>query len=95
MFKNLRDGNVNPREVLKDQINFKSDLGEIRKENLDLKSEEQISEIQNVANIFDLRENIIEFFEIILFCSLKLNTKQNVEKDSKYEALNKCFKDCQ
>ena len=74
MFKNLRDGNGNPREVLKDQINFKSDLGEIRKENLDLKSEEQISEIQNVANIFDLRENIIEFFEIILFCSLKLNT---------------------
>ena len=95
MFKNLRDGNVNPREVLKDQINFKSDLGEIRKENLDLKSEEQVSEIQNVANIFDLRENIIEFFEIILFCSLKLNIKQNVEKGSKHEALNKCFKDCQ
>ena len=25
--KNLKDGNVNPREVLKHQINFKSDLG--------------------------------------------------------------------
>ena len=23
LFKNLRDGNINPKEVLKDQINFK------------------------------------------------------------------------
>ena len=27
----LRDGNINPKEVLKNQINFKSDLGEIKK----------------------------------------------------------------
>ena len=26
LFKNLRDGNINPKEVLKSQINFKSDL---------------------------------------------------------------------
>ena len=30
-FKDLRDGNINSTEVLKDQIIFKSDLGEIRK----------------------------------------------------------------
>ena len=31
LFKNLRDGNTNPKEVLKNQINFKSDQGEIKK----------------------------------------------------------------
>ena len=39
LFKSLRDGNVNPREVLKNQTNFKSDLGEINQENLKSKSE--------------------------------------------------------
>ena len=32
LFKNLRDGNINPKEALKNQTNFKSDLGEIKKE---------------------------------------------------------------
>ena len=31
LFINLRDGNINPRDLLKDQINFKSDIGEIKK----------------------------------------------------------------
>ena len=31
LFKDLGDGNINPKEVLKNQINFKSDLGEIKK----------------------------------------------------------------
>ena len=31
LFKDLRDGNINPKEVLKDQINFKSDLCGIKK----------------------------------------------------------------
>ena len=46
---NLRDDNVNPREVLKNQIDFKLDLGEIKKKvNPKSKSEEEISVIQNV-----------------------------------------------
>ena len=48
LFKDLRDGNINPKEVLKDEINFKSDLGEIKKVNSKSKSEDQISVIQNV-----------------------------------------------
>ena len=32
LFKDLRDSNINPKELLKDQINFKSDLGKIKKE---------------------------------------------------------------
>ena len=31
LFKDLRDGTINLNEVLKDQINFKSDLSEIKK----------------------------------------------------------------
>ena len=32
LFKNLKDDNVNPREVLKSQNNFRSDLGKSEKE---------------------------------------------------------------
>ena len=38
LFINLRDGNINPRKVIKDQINFKSDLSEIKKGNVKSKS---------------------------------------------------------
>ena len=33
IFINLSDGNINPREVLKNQIDFKSDIDEIKKGN--------------------------------------------------------------
>ena len=36
--------------------------------------------MQNFGNVFDLKEKIIDFLEIILFYYLKLNTKQNMEK---------------
>ena len=32
LFQNLRDGNVNPKEVLKNQMRFNSDLHEIKNE---------------------------------------------------------------
>ena len=31
VFKDWRDGSIKPKEVLKDHINFKSDLDEIKK----------------------------------------------------------------
>ena len=43
LFINLRDYNINPIKVLKKQHDFKSDLGEIKKENLKSKLENQIS----------------------------------------------------
>ena len=39
LFINLRGSNVNPKEVVKNLINFKSDLGEIRKGNPKSKTE--------------------------------------------------------
>ena len=62
LFKDLRDGNINPKNVLKDQINFKSDLGEITKGNKKSKIKDQIDVIQNVEFFFDLIEKIIDFF---------------------------------
>ena len=43
----------------------------------------------NVQNFFDLRKKIITFLEIILFRYLKLNAKENTEKDWKYQVLKK------
>ena len=52
LFKDLRDGNINPKEVVKNQINFKSDVGEIKNGNPNLKSKYQTSAIQNVNILF-------------------------------------------
>ena len=53
-----------PKEVLKNQINFNSDLIEIKRGNPQFKSEEYISVIQDVDNyFFNLTEKkIITFF---------------------------------
>ena len=61
LFINLTDSNVNPRELLKNEIEFKSGLGGRRKENSKSKSEQQISVIRNVQNFFELREEIMDF----------------------------------
>ena len=82
LFEDLGDGNINSKEVLKNQAGFKSDLSEIRIGGK--KSPNQKNTIINITNFFDLREKIIDFLEIILFCYLKLSTKQNMEKDIKY-----------
>ena len=78
LFINLRDGNVNPREVLKNQINFKSDLGKVKKGNPKSKSEDELSVIQNVQNFFNLKEKIIKFFRYysILLFEAKYKTKK-------------------
>ena len=39
LFKDLRYGNINPKEVLKDQTKFKSDLAKTRKRKLKIKIE--------------------------------------------------------
>ena len=40
LFKYLTDRNINPKELLKNQINFKPDLGEIKNGNPKSRSEE-------------------------------------------------------
>ena len=62
LFNNLKDGNINPKEVLKNQINFKSDLGKIKKRNPDLKLKDQISVIQNSKNFFSFKTKKLLIF---------------------------------
>ena len=59
LFKDLRK---NPNEVLQDQINFKSDLGEMKTGNPKSRSKDQVSVIQNVEFFFHLRKKYIDFF---------------------------------
>ena len=54
LFKNLIDGNINTKELLKNQINFKWDLGELKRTS---KIKIRISVIQIAENCFDIREN--------------------------------------
>ena len=46
LLKDLIDVNVDPKEVLKDQINFKSNLGEVKVVHKKSKSENQIQNVQ-------------------------------------------------
>ena len=62
LFKDLRDVDINTKEVIKNQINFKPNLGEIKKGISKSRSKDQISAIQNVQICFHLREKIIDFF---------------------------------
>ena len=52
--KKLWEGDVHPKEVLENQIKFKLDLIKIKKGRH--KSEGQISAIQNITDLFDIRE---------------------------------------
>ena len=81
--KNLRDGCINPKEVLKIQINFISDPGEIKKGNSRLRSEDQISVIQNVEIFFDSREKTIDFFRNYCFLLSEAKYKAKYERNLK------------
>ena len=54
LFKDLRDGDINPKKVLKNQARFKSDLSEIKTGGK--KSINKKNTIKNITNFFDLRE---------------------------------------
>ena len=75
--KDLTNGNINPKEVLKDQTNFESDLGKI-KGNKKSKSKDQITVIRNVENFSNLREKIIDSFRdnSLLLSEAKYKAKQ-------------------
>ena len=54
LFEDLGDGEINPKEVLKNQARFKSNLSEIK--TLSKKSVNQKNTIKNIIKIFGLRE---------------------------------------
>ena len=67
LFENLWDGDVNPQEVLKNQVKFKSELSKIRT---------GINKSEDIFFFLIQEKKLFNFLDIILFCFLKLNTKQ-------------------
>ena len=67
LFENLWDGDVNPQEVLKNQVKFKSELSKIRT---------GINKSEDIFFFLIQEKKLLNFLDIILFCFLKLNTKQ-------------------
>ena len=53
IFKEIENGNILLQKVEKEQEEFKSNLGEITKENPDHKSKDQLDAIKNVKNLYD------------------------------------------
>ena len=68
LLENLKDGDVNPKNVLKNQINFKSDLIRIKRENPRFKSEERIRATQHIKKFFNWGE--IFFLKRLLFFAI-------------------------
>ena len=82
LFKNLRNEDLKPKEVFKKKSMFKSHQIEIKAGKY--KSEERISALKTINHFLDLRKEVIKFFIDYSFCCLQLNTKENMEKDSRY-----------
>ena len=75
LFENLRDGYGNPKEVLKNQARFKLVLCKVKTghENSPL-----------LPPFLSYEKQLLIFLENILFCYLKLTTKNNMERNLKY-----------
>ena len=54
LFEDLRDRNINPKEVFKNQARFKSDLSEIK---IGGQTPNQTNTINNFTNFFDLQKS--------------------------------------
>ena len=75
LFEDLRDGDINPKELLKNQTRFKLNLNEIKIGGK--KSVDQKNTVKNTTTLFDLREEIIDFFRdySFLLSDVKCKTK--------------------
>ena len=67
LFENLRDGDVNTQQVLKNQVKFKSNLTEIKIGSSDFKSEDQTNAKRNVISFFNLQEKIVQLVRYFSF----------------------------
>ena len=83
LFKDLTDGNMNPKEVLKNQINFKSDLGEIKKRKTKFKIKISNKCDKKCGELFRFKRKNCFFLEIFFFFLLS-EAKYNAKYNSNY-----------
>ena len=62
IFKSIHDGDIVLEDAEKEQITFKSDIGQINHRNPKHKSPEQTQTIRNIKNIYNSREEVAEMF---------------------------------
>ena len=80
----IKDGNGNPRGVLKNQIDFKSDLGKIKKRKCKTKVKRTNKCNTKCSKPFWFKGKSYQFFRDYSVWYLNLNTMQNTEKDWKH-----------
>ena len=83
-FNDIKNGCISLQKEEEDEKDVYSDLGKYKKEiqRANKCNNKHTKPLQSIGMI------ILEWY-------LRLNTNQFMEKDSKYELLNKCFKDYQ
>ena len=62
LLNKIKDGDISLKQVINDQYELKSRLGEIRKGNPKRKSRTNLDVTKNVANLYDSRQAAIDFF---------------------------------
>ena len=83
-FNDIKNGRISLQKEEEDEKDVYSDLGKYKKE------------IQRANKFNKKRTKALQSIGMIIReWYLRLNTNQVMEKDSKYELLNKCFKDYQ
>ena len=81
LFEDLRDGEINLKQVLRNQSRFKSNLSEIKMWRK--KSINQKNTIKNITNFFDLRKKTIDFFRDYSFLLSEAKCKAKYGKELK------------
>ena len=81
IFKSIHTGDKTLKDIEKEQIELKRDLGRIKQGDRRDKSEEQKKTIDNIKNLYNLREEVVKIFN-----DYARNMYRNIY-DSKQEGL--------
>ena len=93
LIRKIKSDEMKLEEIKKLQNIFKSNLNEISIGRFKLKEEK--GSVESIKLLTSHEKLLLNYLMIILQLHLKLNIKQNMEKDWKYQFLNKGFKDYQ
>ena len=78
IYNSIHNGNITLEDVEKDGKDLKSDLGRIKQGNPKIRSKEQSEVIDNVTNLYELREKVVQLFNIY-----HINMIRNIYKSKK------------
>ena len=93
LIRKIKSDEMKLEEIKKLRNIFKSNLNEISIGRFKLKEEK--GAVESIKLLTSHEKLLLNYLMIILQLHLKLNIKQNMEKDWKYQFLNKSFKDYQ